>query len=80
MIASYRSGFLPEERRDIEDRLASGSLLGVISTSALELGIDIGNLDICILVGYPGSMMATWQTGGPSRQKPAGVAGGADRP
>ncbi|ADW18325.1 DEAD/DEAH box helicase domain protein [Desulfobulbus propionicus DSM 2032] len=64
LIASYRSGFLPEERRGIEDRLASGSLLGVISTSALELGIDIGHLDLCILVGYPGSMMATWQRAG----------------
>jgi DEAD/DEAH box helicase domain-containing protein len=64
LIASYRSGFLPEERRDIEDRLAAGSLMAVISTSALELGIDIGNLDICILVGYPGSMMATWQRAG----------------
>lgn len=63
-IASYRSGFLPEERRAIEGRLADGSLLGVISTSALELGIDIGNLDICILVGYPGSIMATWQRAG----------------
>ena len=63
-IASYRAGFLPEDRRDIERRLADGSLLGVISTSALELGIDIGNLDICILVGYPGSMMATWQRAG----------------
>jgi len=64
VIASYRSGFLPEERRAIEDRLATGSLLGVISTSALELGIDIGNLDLCLLVGYPGSMMATWQRAG----------------
>ncbi|WP_245590200.1 DEAD/DEAH box helicase [Desulfobulbus elongatus] len=64
LIASYRSGFLPEERRAIEEKLASGSLLGVISTSALELGIDIGDLDICILVGYPGSMMATWQRAG----------------
>ncbi|MHB8791475.1 MAG: DEAD/DEAH box helicase [Desulfobulbaceae bacterium] len=63
-IASYRAGFLPEDRRDIEGRLADGSLLGVISTSALELGIDIGSLDICILVGYPGSMMATWQRAG----------------
>jgi DEAD/DEAH box helicase domain-containing protein len=64
LIASYRSGFLPEERRTIEARLASGTLLGVISTSALELGIDIGHLDLCILVGYPGSMMATWQRAG----------------
>lgn len=63
-IASYRSGFLPEERRGIEKRLANGELLGVITTSALELGIDIGNLDICLLVGYPGSIMATWQRAG----------------
>jgi DEAD/DEAH box helicase domain-containing protein len=63
-IASYRAGFLPGDRRQIEQRLGDGSLLGVISTSALELGIDIGNLDICILVGYPGSMMATWQRAG----------------
>lgn len=63
-LAAYRAGFLPEERRHIETQLASGELLGVVSTSALELGIDIGSLDICILVGYPGSMMATWQRGG----------------
>jgi DEAD/DEAH box helicase domain-containing protein len=63
-LSSYRSGFLPEERRKIERKLSSGELLGVISTSALELGIDIGNLDICILVGYPGSVMTTWQRGG----------------
>lgn len=63
-IASYRAGFLPEDRRSIEQKLANGTLLGVISTSALELGIDIGNLDICILVGYPGSIMATWQRAG----------------
>ncbi len=63
-ISSYRAGFLPEERRDIEQKLASGKLLAVISTSALELGIDIGDLDLCILVGYPGSVMATWQRGG----------------
>jgi DEAD/DEAH box helicase domain-containing protein len=63
-LSSYRAGFLPEERREIERRLSDGELLGVISTSALELGIDIGDLDICILVGYPGSVMATWQRGG----------------
>jgi DEAD/DEAH box helicase domain-containing protein len=63
-IASYRAGFLPEDRREIEQRLSHGSLLGVISTSALELGIDIGSLDICILVGYPGSIMATQQRAG----------------
>jgi len=63
-LSSYRAGFLPEERRDIERRLNNGKLLGVISTSALELGIDIGDLDVCILVGYPGSIMASWQRGG----------------
>lgn len=63
-LSSYRAGFLPEERREIEQKLSSGELLGVISTSALELGIDVGDLDICILVGYPGSIMATWQRGG----------------
>jgi DEAD/DEAH box helicase domain-containing protein len=63
-LSSYRSGFLAIERRQIEHDLSSGKLLGVISTSALELGIDIGDLDICILAGYPGSIMATWQRGG----------------
>ncbi len=63
-ISAYRAGFLPEERRRIERRLANGDLLAVIATSALELGIDIGDLDLCILVGYPGSIIATWQRGG----------------
>ncbi len=63
-ISAYRSGFLPEERRDIEARMASGELLAVITTSALELGIDIGGLDLCILAGYPGTVMSTWQRGG----------------
>lgn len=63
-ISAYRAGFLPEERRDIEAGLASGDLLAVVSTSALELGIDIGDLDLCLLVGYPGSIVATWQRGG----------------
>ena len=63
-LSAYRAGFLAEERREIEEKLFSGELLGVISTSALELGIDIGDLDICILVGYPGSIMSTMQRGG----------------
>jgi len=63
-ISAYRAGFLPEERREIETKMASGELLAVISTSALELGIDIGALDLCILVGYPGTVMSTLQRGG----------------
>lgn len=63
-ISPYRAGFLPRERREIEQRLFSGELLGVISTSALELGVDIGGLDCCILCGYPGSIASTWQRAG----------------
>jgi DEAD/DEAH box helicase domain-containing protein len=63
-ISSYRAGYLPEERRQIEQALNTGELLGVVSTSALELGIDIGGLDICVLVGYPGSIINTWQRAG----------------
>jgi len=63
-ISAYRAGLLPQERRDIESRLSSGDLLAVITTSALELGIDIGDLDLCLLVGYPGSVISTWQRGG----------------
>lgn len=63
-ISSYRAGYLPEERREIESRMASGELRAVISTSALELGIDIGGLDLCILVGYPGTVTQTLQRGG----------------
>jgi DEAD/DEAH box helicase domain-containing protein len=63
-IKAYRAGLMPGDRRDIEQRLKNGELLAVVSTSALELGIDIGDLDLCILVGYPGSMMSTWQRSG----------------
>ena len=60
-VASYRAGYLPEERREIERRLFRGELWGVVSTSALELGIDVGELDVCVLAGYPGSVMSSWQ-------------------
>ena len=63
-VSSYRAGFMPEERRTIEKKLANGDLLGVVSTSALEMGIDIGYLDVCLLVGYPGTIINTWQRGG----------------
>jgi DEAD/DEAH box helicase domain-containing protein len=63
-IRAYRAGYRPEERRAIEQGLFQERLLGVVSTSALELGIDVGGLDACVLVGYPGSIASTWQRGG----------------
>ncbi len=63
-IRAYRAGYRPEERRAIERGLFHERLLGVVSTSALELGIDVGGLDACLLVGYPGSISSTWQRGG----------------
>ncbi len=60
-IAAYRGGYLPNERRGTERKLRGGSLDCVISTSALELGVDIGALDVCVLNGYPGTVAATWQ-------------------
>jgi len=63
-IASYRAGYLPEERREIEDNLKRRVLAGVTSTNALELGIDVGTLDGVIMSGYPGTIMSTWQQAG----------------
>ncbi|HVH07941.1 MAG TPA: DEAD/DEAH box helicase [Myxococcota bacterium] len=80
-ITAYRAGYLASERREIERSLFDGRLLGVISTSALELGIDVGDLDVCILVGYPGSQIASWQRSGRvGRTRPGLVAlvAGAD--
>ena len=61
LVSSYRAGFLPSERRVIEQKFFDGTLLGVISTSAMEAGIDIGNLDACVLIGFPGSLVSLYQ-------------------
>ncbi|HDQ08159.1 MAG TPA: DEAD/DEAH box helicase [Methanoculleus sp.] len=63
-VAAYRAGYLPAARRALEGQLKSGSLRGVVATSALEVGIDIGHLDAVLLAGFPGTRMATWQRAG----------------
>jgi len=63
-IAGYRGGYLPNLRRMIEKGIRDGEITGVVSTNALELGIDIGSLDVCIIAGYPGTIASTWQQAG----------------
>ena len=72
-IRAYRGGYLPTERREVEREMRAGNVDGIVSTSALELGVDIGSLDAVVLNGYPGSIAATWQRFGRAgrRQQPS---------
>jgi DEAD/DEAH box helicase domain-containing protein len=83
LVSSYRGGYRPELRREIESGLFSGELLGVTATSALELGVDVGHLDATVMVGYPGTIASTWQQAGRAgrgRREALNVLIGMDNP
>ena len=78
-ICGYRGGYLPNERRATETKLRAGDIDCVVSTSALELGVDIGALDVCVLYGYPGHHCRHLAAPGQGWAPPTALAGGVGR-
>ncbi len=74
-VVGYRGGYLPDDRRRIERGLREGRIRGVVSTNALELGMDIGSLDVALLAGYPGTVASTWQRLGRAGRKSGSAVG-----